>query len=58
VTAVALAKFIAHLVNHQVSHEILALQVLTVLLEGTLKLDEVSVGSNPCDRSILVALHL
>ena len=34
-TAVALAKFIAHLVNHQVSHEILALQVLTVLLEGT-----------------------
>ena len=34
ITATALSKFIAHLVNHQVAHEILALQLLTVLLEG------------------------
>lgn len=33
VVAVALAKFIAHLVNQQVAHEILALQMLTLLLE-------------------------
>lgn len=33
ITATALAKFIAHLVNHQVAHELLALQLLTVLLE-------------------------
>eukprot|EP01039_Chlorochromonas_danica_P002305 gene2305-2525_t len=32
-SAIALAKFIAHLVNHQVAHELLALQLLTVLLE-------------------------
>eukprot|EP01031_Cornospumella_fuschlensis_P046460 gene46460-56894_t len=31
--AIGLAKFIAHLVNHQVAHELLALQLLTVLLE-------------------------
>lgn len=33
ITAIALSKFIAHLVNHQVAHELLALQLLTVLLE-------------------------
>eukprot|EP01032_Pedospumella_encystans_P021589 gene21589-24480_t len=33
ITATALARFIAHLVNHQVSHEFLALHLLTVLLE-------------------------
>mmetsp|Transcript_21343 Transcript_21343/g.35727 ORF Transcript_21343/g.35727 Transcript_21343/m.35727 type:complete len:602 (-) Transcript_21343:282-2087(-) len=44
VTATALAKFIAHLVNHQVAHEILALQLLTVLLE------------NPTDDSVEIAV--
>jgi len=33
IVATALSKFIAHLVNHQVAHELLALQLLTVLLE-------------------------
>jgi pre-mRNA-splicing factor CWC22 len=33
ITATALAKFIAHLVNHQIAHELLSLQLLTVLLE-------------------------
>ena len=33
IVATALSKFIAHLVNHQVAHEVLALQLLTVLLE-------------------------
>ncbi|CAM9644080.1 unnamed protein product [Heterosigma akashiwo] len=33
VTATALSRFIAHLVNQQVAHELLALQLLTVLLE-------------------------
>lgn len=33
VVATALAKFIAHLVNYQIVHEILALQVLALLLE-------------------------
>ena len=34
ITATALSKCIAHLVNHQISHEILSLQLLTILLEG------------------------
>ena len=34
ITATALSKCIAHLVNHQIAHEILSLQLLTVLLEG------------------------
>ncbi|BFI28735.1 pre-mRNA-splicing factor CWC22 [Marchantia polymorpha subsp. ruderalis] len=40
----AAAKFIAHLVNQQVAHEILALELLTVLLE------------NPTDDSVEVAV--
>ena len=44
VVAVALAKSIAHLVNQQVAHELLALQVLTLLLE------------NPTDDSVEVAI--
>ncbi|MCL7028993.1 hypothetical protein MKW94_005131, partial [Papaver nudicaule] len=36
--------FIAHLVNHQVAHEIIALELLTVLLE------------NPMDDSVEVAV--
>lgn len=39
----AAAKFIAHLVNQQVAHEILALELLTVLLE------------NPTDDSVEVS---
>ena len=34
ITATALSKCIAHLVNHQIAHEILSLQLLTILLEG------------------------
>jgi pre-mRNA-splicing factor CWC22 len=33
IVASALEKFIAHLVNHKIAHELLALQLLTVLLE-------------------------
>jgi len=33
VVATAFAKFLAHLVNHQVLHELAALQLLTVLLD-------------------------
>lgn len=43
ITAGALAKFIAHLVNHQVAHELLALQLLTVLLEEPTD-DSVEIG--------------
>jgi pre-mRNA-splicing factor CWC22 len=43
--ATALAKFIAHLVNHQVAHELLALQLLTVLLE------------EPTDDSVEIAVN-
>ena len=39
----AAVKFIAHLVNQQVAHEIIALELLTVLLE------------NPTDDSVEVA---
>eukprot|EP01033_Poteriospumella_lacustris_P001001 gene999-723_t len=45
VTATGLAKFIAHLVNHQVAHELLALQLLTVLLE------------EPTDDSVEIAVN-
>jgi pre-mRNA-splicing factor CWC22 len=45
ITATALAKFIAHLVNHQVAHELLALQLLTVLLE------------EPTDDSVEIAVN-
>ena len=45
VTATALAKFIAHLVNQQVAHELLALQLLTVLLE------------EPTDDSVEIAVN-
>ncbi|CAM9586937.1 unnamed protein product, partial [Phaeothamnion confervicola] len=45
VVATALAKFVAHLVNHQVAHELLALQVLTVLLE------------QPTDDSVEIAVE-
>eukprot|EP01138_Halocafeteria_seosinensis_P009483 gb/GECG01009691.1/.p1 GENE.gb/GECG01009691.1/~~gb/GECG01009691.1/.p1 ORF type:complete len:1013 (+),score=194.59 gb/GECG01009691.1/:1-3039(+) len=44
VVAVSLAKFIAHLLNQQVAHEILALQLLTLLLE------------RPTDSSVEVAV--
>ena len=44
VVAVALAKFMAHLVNQQVAHELLALQMVTLLLE------------NPTDDSVEVAI--
>ena len=40
----ASVKFIAHLVNQQVAHEILALEILTLLLE------------NPTDDSVEVAI--
>jgi len=45
IVATALAKFIAHLVNHQVAHELLALQLLTVLLE------------EPTDDSVEIAVN-
>lgn len=44
VVAVGLAKFIAHLVNQQVAHEVLALQLLSLLLE------------RPTDDSVEVAV--
>lgn len=37
-------KFLAHLVNHQVAHEVLALELLTLLLE------------NPTDDSVEIAV--
>lgn len=40
----AAVKFIAHLVNQQVAHEIIALELLTILLE------------NPTDDSVEVAV--
>lgn len=40
----ASVKFVAHLVNQQVAHEILALEILTLLLE------------NPTDDSVEVAI--
>ncbi len=43
--AIGLSKFIAHLVNHQVAHELLALQLLTVLLE------------EPTDDSVEIAVN-
>jgi pre-mRNA-splicing factor CWC22 len=45
VVATALARFIAHLVNQQVAHELLALQLLTVLLE------------EPTDDSVEIAVN-
>ena len=45
IVAVGLAKFIAHLINYQVAHEILALQLLTLLLEKPTD-DSVEVASN------------
>lgn len=45
IVATALAKFIAHLVNHQVAHELLALQLLSVLLE------------EPTDDSVEIAVN-
>jgi pre-mRNA-splicing factor CWC22 len=45
ITATALSKFIAHLVNHQIAHEILSLQLLTVLLE------------EPTDDSVEIAVN-
>ena len=42
--AVSLARFIAHLVNQQVAHEILGLQLLHLLLE------------NPTDESVEVSI--
>ncbi len=44
IVASALAKFIAHLVNQRVAHELLALQLLTVLLE------------NPTEESVEIAV--
>jgi len=44
VVAIALSRFIAHLVNYQVAHELLALQVLALLLE------------TPTDDSVEVAV--
>jgi pre-mRNA-splicing factor CWC22 len=45
VVAVALSKFIAHLVNQQVAHELVALQVITLMLE------------RPTDDSVEVAIN-
>lgn len=45
VVAIALVRFIAHLVNQQVVHELLALEVLTLLL------------TNPTDDSVEVAVN-
>ncbi|KAL4133761.1 hypothetical protein PRIC2_004078 [Phytophthora ramorum] len=45
VVAIALVRFIAHLVNQQVVHELLALEVLTLLL------------ANPTDDSVEVAVN-
>ncbi|CAI5737206.1 unnamed protein product [Peronospora destructor] len=45
VVAIALVRFIAHLVNQQVVHELLALEVLTLLL------------ANPTDDSVEVAMN-
>lgn len=45
ITATALSKFIAHLVNHQIAHEILSLQLLTILLE------------EPTDDSVEIAVN-
>ena len=45
IVAVGLAKFIAHLVNYQVANELLALQLLTLLL------------SQPTDDSVEVAVN-
>lgn len=45
IVATALAKFVAHLVNQQVAHEVVALQLLTVLLES------------PTDDSVEVAVN-
>ena len=45
VVAIAFAKFLAHLVNHQVAHEIIALQLLTVLLD------------EPTDDSVSIAVE-
>ena len=36
-TATVLVKFIAHLVNQQIAHEVLALQLVTILLEKPTK---------------------
>ena len=44
IAAIALAKFIAHMVNQQVAHELLALQVLFLLLE------------NPTEDSVEIAV--
>ena len=46
VVTIALVRFIAHLVNQQVVHELLALEVLTLLLE------------HPTDDSVEVAVNL
>lgn len=45
VVAIALVRFIAHLVNQQIVHELLALEVLTLLL------------ANPTDDSVEVAVN-
>jgi pre-mRNA-splicing factor CWC22 len=45
ITSTGLAKFIAHLVNHQLADELLALQLLTVLLE------------DPTDDSVEIAVN-
>ena len=46
IVATAFAKFIAHLANHQVAHELLALQLLTVLL------------GDPTDDSVEIAVAI
>jgi len=45
IVAVGLVRFIAHLVNYQVAHELLALQILTLLLEKPTD-DAVEVAAN------------
>ncbi len=44
IVASALAKFIAHLVNQRIAHELLALQLLTILL------------GNPTEESVEIAV--
>ncbi len=54
----AAAKFIAHLVNQQVAHEILALELLTILLDKpTDDSVEVSCDHFYCDRPNLCILR-
>ena len=47
VVATGFAKFLAHLCNHQVAHELVALQLLTVLLDDPTDDSVTTFGSRP-----------